>query len=534
MSTPNSVIYICNVPLNNRYEHTIYFEDPTAQENYFMDHVVKTYMQYTFLRKTWSIKVEATLEQARAWPYLFTRNSSNGLWNYYFITGAEYVNDCTVELSLELDVMQTYMFNTSLTECFVEREHATTDNPGDNLVEEGLDTGDLITAYKRNIEWGSPCIMIMSTLDLENSLGEDQTKVLCANYDNTYWGVAVYAVKMDDYVKLGQLLKDADNAGISDAVISMWMYPKDLVELHSSESWDSSRVCKKLGGAKSIDNVATVPTSVGEPNYIGGSYTPRNKKLLTYPYSCLYVTNNSGGAAVYHYERFLNGQAWVRVYGSLSAEGSAKLFPINYNGSSENVDEALAFGNFPTCAWNQDIYKLWLAQNQNANNNALQGNAITVAAGVASVVAGTVSGNMMMVGGGVLGAVHGMHGIDQVLGAVKDREIQPPQSKGTASPSVNMTAGCHTFTLMQKSIDGNRAKILDEYFDMYGYKTCRVKVPAKNHRAHWWYTKTRGCHVVGSACAADQAKIESIYDAGITFWRSDHGVGNYTDDNIII
>ena len=111
MSNPQSIINICSgVRLNPSYEHTIYFDTATAQYNYFAGKVVKSFPAYSYLRKSWNIKVASTMEEAKTWTYLFFQNGSGKLY-FYFITNIEYVNDNTVELSLEIDVMQTYMFD---------------------------------------------------------------------------------------------------------------------------------------------------------------------------------------------------------------------------------------------------------------------------------------------------------------------------------------------------------------------------------------------------------------------------------------
>ena len=128
MSTPASQINICEgVRLDNTYRNTIYFSGIAAQLSYFLGKVIKTFTGYTYLRKSWSIKVSATMEQANSWTYLFFSNGEGQKTWYYFINNIEYVNDNTVELFLELDVMQTYMFDYTLLPSFVEREHVTLD-----------------------------------------------------------------------------------------------------------------------------------------------------------------------------------------------------------------------------------------------------------------------------------------------------------------------------------------------------------------------------------------------------------------------
>lgn len=47
----------------------------------------------------------------------------------------------------------------------------------------------------------------------------------------------------------------------------------------------------------------TYSYQVSKPTTIN-SYTPRNKKLLTYPYCYLVLTNNNGISNILHYEKF--------------------------------------------------------------------------------------------------------------------------------------------------------------------------------------------------------------------------------------
>ena len=99
MSAPQSIISICSgVRLDNRYEHSIYFADATAQQEYFAGKVVQTFPAYSYLRKSWPLQVQATMEEARSWSYLYFRNGSGKVY-YYFINQIEYKNDNTVELT---------------------------------------------------------------------------------------------------------------------------------------------------------------------------------------------------------------------------------------------------------------------------------------------------------------------------------------------------------------------------------------------------------------------------------------------------
>lgn len=68
---------------------------------------------------------------------------------------------------------------------------------------------------------------------------------------------------------------------------------------------------------------------------------------------------------------------------------------------------------------------------------------------------------------------------------------------------------------------------------MYGYQVDSVKVPNRTGRRNWNYVKMQNsCHR-GTVPASDMDKINSIYNAGITFWHTSD-VGNYSLDNSII
>ena len=153
MSTPQSNIYICSgVRLDNRQQHTIHFETLAKQREFFAGKVVKTFSAYSYHRRKWKLKVEATMAQAQQWNYLYIVQPGSPDYQYYFINSVEYLSDSTVELDLELDVMQTYMQQYSLLPCFVERTHAGNDTVGINTVPEDLELGPYYTYHNYDME----------------------------------------------------------------------------------------------------------------------------------------------------------------------------------------------------------------------------------------------------------------------------------------------------------------------------------------------------------------------------------------------
>ena len=92
------------------------------------------------------------------------------------------------------------------------------------------------------------------------------------------------------------------------------------------------------------------------------------------------------------------------------------------------------------------------------------------------------------------------------------------------------------------------ARIVDGFFDVYGYAIKQVKKPnifaAKSGetfnlngvRRYWNYIKTSRCNLVASVPSNVANTLINIYDRGITFWTYRTGdagfnVGDYTRDN---
>lgn len=523
MSTPKSLIYIMSgLPVNSSYEHCLWFASPQAQWEYMSGKVVKTFTQYSYLRENHAIKVTGDIATAESWTYCMYTNG-DGKEYYNFIKKVEYVNDATVLLWLELDVIQTYMFQWNMQQCFVERTHTKTDNFGEHTIMEGLDTGPLIDKAVKYVNLENLCIMVLMSMD------GDGNSAFSRVYDGVFSGLCIRAVNIGDYVKFGEWLDDQSANGTIEGVVSMWMYPKELVKIQST--WDDGALFHNVTGCdlavyKSVDEQIT--------DTIDG-YKPDNKKLLCYPYTMLYVSNNMGGSAVYHRERFEGNEKYdFLLMGGVAPDSGVQLVPKNYKGRTNNFDEAITLGAFPTCAWDSDTYKVWLAQNQHTQDLAIQQSKISAGAGALTAVASTMAGNLMGAVGGLVGAYHGYSQIQGIMAQREDMAIQPPQARGNHSPNLNLANGRHGFDIHFRTITAEYAKIIDQYLTRYGYKVNTIMTPNLKARERFTYIKTIGCMVTGAFSDENRRKIQSIFDNGVTFWVDPERVGNYTLGNNVL
>lgn len=221
------------------------------------------------------------------------------------------------------------------------------------------------------------------------------------------------------------------------------------------------------------------------------------------------------------------------IDGALSIGCSVRLIPTNYNGAVLNHAESLPLGKFPALNWTSDVYTNWLTQNSVNIATSLGVGLAQVGVGVASVLSSPMSAGA----GALIGASMISNGAGQIastLGEVYQHSMQPPQAEGNLNTGDVVTAtGDNDFHFYEMTIKKEFAQIIDNYFDMYGYKINRVKKPSVAHRNSYWYCKTIGVQIEGDIPSEDLNKIKQCYDNGITFWWDIYHMGDYTLDNHI-
>lgn len=518
-------VYLLNVPLENDYKNTLYFTDVSSQNEFFKSKKVHSFTDFSYQRKDNIIRIPKHIDDLWNCNYVMYQNKKySNKWFYCFINDMEYINDGTTQIKIETDVIQTWLFDYTLKESFVEREHVSDDAIGLHTIPEGLELGDYVVnsvTKKESLKYKG--YLIGSTIDLSQStIDKDTDNVGGAVYNGVFSGVKYYYFgTTDDIVKK---LKAVAKAGKSDAIVSIFCVPTTLIDGGGSGAIEEGVSVKSQDWDYAIMG-GTSDVAPNKPSSLNG-YTPRNNKLRCFPYQYLYASNNSGGSAIYHYELFSTDKTDFKIYSAVTPGMSVKLVPKNYNNVAENIDNGLNLGKFPTCSWSNDAYTNWLTQNAVNIGLSVASSTLTIVGGVAMAATG---------GGAVMGAsaiTSGALGVASSLGQIYEHSLIPPQAEGNInSGDVTFSSGNLTFTLYQMSIKQEYAKIIDKYFDMYGYKVNMVKVPNKAHRSRYWFTKTIDVNIDGAIPNNDMNKIKECYNRGITFWRNVNEIQNYSLSN---
>ena len=531
-----------NVPLDSTYSDTIYFESIGAQTSYFEGKAKYTFGPTSYQRVNSSIasprgprsiRLPRVADDFYDCNYVMFQNASFGTkWFYGFITSVNYINPDNTEILYELDYYQTYAFDFRILPSFIEREHSVTDELYHNLMPESFGTPEVLKDSAAYLNYHDVKIVILYNAD------SDKQPVPGAMYGNIYTGCA--AQVFDTAEAANSFIASYDEAGRSSAIIGIYMSPFGL-----------------------NSGAGEAALSISRPVTLNG-YTPKNQKLLTYPYTYLLCSNNMGDTMPLKFENFaVYGEDGVEplpisFYRFFTGFPSPvmSLTPLGYAGgasaellATDNAEYTLTCESFPTCLWSNNDYANYMATTyrNGVTKNLINtiwnvlGGVATTAVGAAEMYVtggasgiGTVAGGVARTAGAVMGGKARSAGL-AIDAATKAQN--PATSKGTLSPNnfiwygpVGSGSTSVGFTVFTMSIRAELAKMIDSYFDMYGYATNQVKMPNFTSRESWNYVKTADVMMDGSMPVEAMDTIKTIFNNGIRFWHGDY-VGDYTRSN---
>lgn len=501
--TPITELYVCHsIPLDNTYRDTFskkFFPSASAQASFFINSAKFTFTNLSPVRLQNQIRLPVNADKLYDCNYIVFKNANfSDKYFYAFITKIDFININMSNITIEIDIMQTWLFDYTIQPCFVEREHVIDDTIGANLVEDNLETGTYVFDYAQTISGLTPCyICLGSTVDLS-----EFNAVSGALYKNVYSGIQLYAFEPNEgnVNTINNAILSLTEAGKSDAIVGIFMCPPTMFE------------------------TSLLDFNTGKGYASVNGYIPKNNKLFTYPYKYLYVSNLDGTSADYKMEFFSGENCSFKYGGDYSMNPSVALIPTNYKGIQNNYDEKIVLSNYPQCAFNVDTFKAWLAQNGSSLGMSVLSSALN-----SGVSAGTSLATGNIAGAGA-SAISGLLNIGQTLAQISDKSKMPPQAHGSQSNSLNVALGVKNFFIAHKTITYEFAKQIDDFWSVFGYPVHETKVPNTTNRPSWNYVKTLESKITGSIPFNDISQIRSIFDKGFTFWHGNF-VGDYTRGN---
>lgn len=505
---PSTNIILCeNVLLDKNYRNTIFWEQnqQAQQLNYFMSKKKHDIPNTSYQRVgVGIIDIQLPYESCYQCNYmLFNNTGFENKWFFAFITKVDYSNNNCTRITYEIDVLQSWYFDCVLLDSFVEREHSLTDEVGENVIDEPVSIGEYLTSGFTDTGLFNDWSIIVASGS--NLVGD---AVGGKKYGGVYCGVEFFKFSTSDtgVQAVNDFLIGLADLNKQDEVVAIYLVPDFAYN----------------------ESVLVVRNhTVNKPTRLG-SYTPRNKKLLTYPYTQEIVSTFTGENTYLRYEDFTSNEMQFSITGDITPNSTFLCVPMNYQYNGGNFNNACTMSKLPMCVYTTDSYRAWLAQNKDSLDLQTQ---VGVIGGASALIGGVATGNVAVAVGGGLSIYSS---IMNSLNQLEKAQLQPNVIRGSASGVVECALGVLDFHFAQMYIKEENAKIIDDFFTMFGYATKRVKIPNRHARKNWTYTQTTGCNIKCNCSSEDLEKIKRIYDNGITFWVNGDSIGNYSLDNGVL
>lgn len=540
--TPNTDLYLLQCPIELDNRNQINFSTADAQFNYFYNLPKLEAENFTYQRKDSIIRFPAHIDSLLNYTYVMYRNTNYGSkWFYAYITDMQYINDNMTAITISTDVWQTWCFNLSIKKSFVEREHVENDAFGLHTMPEGMESGEYIVNAYNEYELGATindCYIAVQVSDMP-----DEVKTLYGNARRVYGGLPsgcwVLLLDPNYFENLNNLVKWWDATDKTDGIVSMYLLPKsyapNAIPLSFQDTTSTYGFDARL--LPPTNSATTIGTATFTRNSTLNGYRPVNNKLLCYPYNYLLITNNGGADIDFHWEDFSTSNANFSISGIPNQGCDMKLIPTNYKntGSDAGYIWNVSSQKLPTISWLSDYYLNWQATNgvnavvQSVNKtvNEFNANDLNTTEGVVDAVGGGIV-NFIGYAGQVFKSIHSA--TDQY-----EASITPDQSKGNANTGdINFSMGKISFTGYKMSIKAEYAKVIDDFFTMYGYKVNSVRVPQFTSRSNWNYIKTIGINIEAQIPQGDLQSIKEIFNNGVTMWHNPSTFMDYSQSNNIV
>lgn len=548
---PSGIIQLMKgVNLDNRYAHTIYFENVAAQNTYFSSKVTHTFERQSYTRHNSNIvRIKVASDAVADCTYMRFQNKNNGKWYYAFINYVDYINENVTAITFEIDVMQTWFFQTGhdIKPCFVDREHVNNDTFGIYHAPDTPKTDEYTFRWIKDTEQFADYTTIVQTSQ------EPSAGFMFDN--NAYAGCKTMRLTITD-----EATAQAASNLIATALGGSW--DKNEQSANMIDMYDFPTAFDNKDIANNVQNVTLAkPSSF---NYGSSSYTPKNNRLFSNPYSELLVTDYKGDNSLYEWEMFSDpNNIRFTLRGNCMGGGTIICYPRNYAGLDNNFDSGLQISNFPKRAYSYDAYSAWVAAggmtrlNEQKNIVAMQGMArtmetvgdmfgVTKAASDAvlateatvateGLLAPAMVGQIAKAGQSISQASANTinrqaaqrEAQNNITYTFNDAKYQPDIVFGSVSADIAVSHRILEFNFIAMFPKQDEAIRIDDFFSTYGYSIKEVKQPILTGRKHWNFLKTKGAVIGGNMPTSSRKAIADIFDSGIFLWKNGDEIGNF-------
>lgn len=597
----SATLKLCENPgIYNDYENQIDFDTIELQTSFWNSKVVSTFsdLQFSFVN-TNTIKILGNYNNMKSASYCFVDSTINNTSKryYYFITDIKLLaygqnavdnNDDTIQLELEEDVFQTYMFDYEIKESFIEREHQdrydgvkrifsrTPENFNYEKYfesEEKLKDGDnpcqyVVAVFSENTPGvdGFPIIETSGNTRLQNgfhyyifpiiknssiapeiNVGSDTFKFCSINYFFNKFGndPTLYQVFLIPYFK-SSLFSFKEMVGtkpVFNSITTNWVYYygtppftnlNNQIMIYLGQIFPYEIELSSLGVSLPSFSITT-----------GDKVKTNESKLFNFQFRHFSLTNYHNNDNEIDYSFFNNEKPYYNI--TLGDTPKAKLYLKNYrNDNSGNIynsiDETFGYADLKTSKWLDYCYNNKATMKSGLQSKVLFGLGKSAISAVGGAVAGGITGNPAgAIAGSVTGLAQGLLNTGQMIDETKrswhDLQQAPDSVRsGGNSYEFDLINDYNSYYCRKFSILEKNENIVYDYLYAYGYKCDEIKIPNLKSRYYFNYIRIFKANILGELNIKKINILQNIYRNGITIWHYRNSetflINDYSKENI--
>ena len=544
--TPSTNLKLLKCPIELDNKNQLTFASKQAQYNYFNNLPSTSIIEDSYYqRKDSYIEYPSHIDDIIEYNYCMYQNENyTDKWFYCYITNMEYINDGTTRVYIETDVFQTWQFDFTWKQSFIVREmiNVNEDSPSANLIPESFEIGDPIQVKSYTIPELAPlCVMAYAGDELKiEDVGQVTTYHFTGGKYNNIPSFVLFLVGTADCFE--EILLELNSDQRSQNIMSLFTIPKFACPDAINNPITQADYFALSGNYESPDFNYTLSDI---PETIDG-YTPKNKKLLQYPYRYIGFSPSSGAKKIFKIEDFSSTPSF-RLASEINQNPQVCFIPYNYKGRLLNNADYGTMTGYPTLSWRTDYFNAWIAQNHESLNLDYQKEyfdyktqetmmPFDVVGNLASAISGgdyVKSASLGVKTGEKIGTNKYNHEYNQkkMVAQVKQSQLMPDSGTVGSSANTMLGEGLSETPFFIFNIKRQFAERIDKFWDCYGYQTNKFKIPNINNRPNWNYVKTEGANIIGDFPQEDLQTLKSIFDSGITLWHNSSTFLDYSQNN---
>lgn len=578
-------------PLDN--SHVRYFATLSAQNTFFsnLPNATSPFNNQTYQRVgdyDLTFRVSGNMTQAQKWGYArFKNRDEANKWYYTFINQVEYIDDDTIKLHCSIDFFQTYVYDMTILQSMVERQHErlyqSNGLPIVNTVNENLDYGteyDIVFNDSENFTQFY-LLHVISTKEIGsggtgipiNIIGiPTPVFVYCIPYllgDDS--GIKLKMLDGSiEYAPPLQLLFDSlkSDADIVNSVISCYWSVYNGIDFQRAYDISTKTLdINKIGGSQAITAIGskitisdtdwglvritkvlnfqtkTLPTVFekykGVPSY-------NESKLLMSPYTIVELVDMKGGSVTLKPE-YIDGKTFrLLARSGVSTQNKIAYMCDSYLTNVNNRQDISVYlnaliddspNNIPILT---DASADYIQGNINQVNTQRANAKKDMSVGIINSAVNAVPMFAMGMGGlggaglasGIIENVNRNYNVQKELDAkMSDIKNIPPSVSAMGGDSAYEMGNSFTFPrVIVKTIKPEYQEKLSNFFKVYGYQVNRLTIPNLNTRLNWNYVKVTSLNVKSGYNRDIVMRFKEIFEKGVTLWHNDD-IMNYDKSN---